>query len=143
MSESHAACAAPADHAATEQSAVLAVEPPLVTPSLAAAAVAGGALLIDVRSDKGRETAGTIPGAVVVDRTRVAELFDPAGEQRLPQVSGYEQSIVVVCGSINGSAPVARDLLGLGYRNVVHVDGGFPGWQNAGLPTQAPAVAQA
>lgn len=109
--------------------------PQLVTPQLAAAAVAGGALLIDVRSAGNREQNGAIPQAVIADRTRIGEQFDVGSDAALPGVADHDQAIVVICGSINGSLPVAVELLELGFRNVVHVDGGFPAWRDAGLPT--------
>jgi rhodanese-related sulfurtransferase len=113
---------------------------PLVPASLAAAAVAGGALLVDVRSDGGRDSTGGLPQAIRADRDRVAEQFGPDSLQRLPEITSLDQSIVVICGSINGSQPVADELLALGFRNVVHVDGGFPAWKAAGLPTTPPTV---
>jgi rhodanese-related sulfurtransferase len=108
---------------------------PLVPASLAGAAVEGGALLVDTRSDAGRNSSGGLPQAVRADRTRVAEQFGLESPNKLPGVTDHEQSIVVICGSINGSQPVADELLALGFRNVVHVDGGFPAWKAAGLPT--------
>jgi len=114
---------------------------PLVPAALAGAAVAGGALLVDTRSDAGRDSAGGLPQAVRADRTRVAEQFDVDSPERLPGVTGHDQSIVVICGSINGSQPVADELLALGFTSVVHVDGGFPAWKAAGLPTTPPASA--
>ena len=41
---------------------------------------------------------------------------------------------MIVCGSINGSGPVAEALAARGYTDVSHVDGGFPAWKEAGLP---------
>lgn len=130
------ACELPA--AATPLSGTTA---PLVPAALAAAAVAGGALLVDTRSDAGRDSAGGLPQAVRADRTRIAEQFDLESPDRLPGVTGHDQSIVVICGSINGSQPVADELLALGFTSVVHVDGGFPAWKAAGLPTTPPASA--
>ncbi|MDT5194114.1 MAG: hypothetical protein QOH20_868, partial [Mycobacterium sp.] len=49
-----------------------------------------------------------------------------------------DQPIVVICGSVNGSSPVAEELIGLGYANVVQVDGAFPAWRDAGLPVADP-----
>ena len=45
---------------------------------------------------------------------------------------------MVVCGSVRGSGPVAAELRAKGFTNVVHVEGGFPAWKDAGLPTEAP-----
>ncbi|KQQ82421.1 rhodanese-like domain-containing protein [Pseudarthrobacter sp. SL88] len=113
----------------------------LVTAAEAAQLIAGGALLVDVRSDAGRNSTGAIPGALVVDRGRVEEDFGPQSEERLAQVEGTDQNIVVFCGSVNGSGPVARKLELLGYANAVHVDGGFPALRDAGVPATGPVDA--
>lgn len=107
-------------------------------PVEAAAEVAQGALLVDVRSSGGRAAHGEIPGSTLLDRTDLDALFGPA---HAPVIS-IDTPVVVVCGSENGSRPVAEALAARGY-TVSHVDGGFPAWKAAGLPaepaTDAPA----
>lgn len=112
----------------------------LITAEEAAKLIEEGALLIDVRSEGGRASTGAVPGAVVVNREHVDEDFSPDSAHRLPQVSGHEQKIVVFCGSVNGSRPVAQKLKVLGYANAVHVDGGFPALRDAGVPTTRPTT---
>ncbi|WP_281444594.1 rhodanese-like domain-containing protein, partial [Paenarthrobacter nicotinovorans] len=97
----------------------------LITADAAAKLIEEGALLIDVRSEGGRASTGAVPGAVVVNREHVEEDFSPESAHRLAQVSGTDQKIVVFCGSVNGSRPVAQKLNVLGYAYAVHVDGGF------------------
>lgn len=111
--------------------------PELQAPRAAAAKVDGGALLIDVRSARGRASAGEIPGATLVERTELDALFGPADA---PAVA-LDTPIVVVCGSVNGSGPVAEALVARGYTNVSNVDGGFPAWKAAGLPATDPEPA--
>jgi len=104
--------------------------------------VSAGAVLIDVRSAGGRAATGEIPGARITDRNRLETLFDDAGT---PLVA-LDTPIVVVCGSVNGSGPVARELRRRGFTDVTHVDGGFPAWKAAGLPAvdaEPPADAEA
>lgn len=125
-------CAAPGAPAAL-------AEPALVPASLAGAAVAGGALLFDVRSAPTRERQGGLPQARLADRTRVAEQFGLDSAERFDGVDSLDRPIVVVCGSENGSRPVAEELVSLGFTNVVHVAGGFPAWAAAGLPATARA----
>jgi len=108
--------------------------PALQTPADAGERVAAGALLVDVRSSAGRSAAGAIPGAHVVDRTDLDAVFGPVGA---PAVS-LDTPVVVVCGSENGSGPVAEALAARGYTAVSHVEGGFPAWKAAGLPAEAP-----
>ncbi|WP_159796233.1 LLM class flavin-dependent oxidoreductase [Puerhibacterium puerhi] len=108
--------------------------PELQTPQAAADKVADGALLIDVRSAGGRASAGEIPGATHADRGDLDALFGPADH---PAVA-LDTPVVVVCGSVDGSGPVAEALAARGYTNVSHVDGGFPAWKAAGLPATGP-----
>jgi rhodanese-related sulfurtransferase len=119
---------APAAHAA----------PALRPPVEAAAEVAHGALLVDVRSAGGRAAHGEIPGSTLLDRTDLDALFGPA---HAPVIS-IDTPVVVVCGSENGSRPVAEALAARGY-TVSHVDGGFPAWRDAGLPADPPTDAPA
>ncbi len=113
----------------------------LITADAAAKLIEEGALLIDVRSEGGRASTGAVPGAVVVNREHVEEDFSPESAHRLAQVSGTDQKIVVFCGSVNGSRPVAQKLKVLGYANAVHVDGGFPALRDAGVATTPPVEA--
>src|SRR5690606_32678967 len=71
--------------------------PPLQTATDAAAKVADGALLVDVRSAQGRAAHGEIPGATLVDRDDLDALFGPADA---PAIS-LDTPVVVVCGSPN------------------------------------------
>jgi rhodanese-related sulfurtransferase len=98
----------------------------LVSPVIAAATVHGGARFIDVRSEGFRARTGGLPEAEIVDKADLAEAFADRTDTR---------PIVVICGSINGSGPVAEDLVSWGFANVVHVDGGFAAWKAAGLTT--------
>ena len=98
----------------------------LVSPAIAAAAVERGARFIDVRSDGFRARTGGLPQAEIIAKDRLDEAFADAADTR---------PIVVICGSINGSGPVADQLVAKGFANVVHVDGGFAAWKDAGLLT--------
>ncbi|GCE77136.1 rhodanese-like domain-containing protein [Cellulomonas biazotea] len=122
---------APAQDLTLDEAGALA---PLVTPAQAAAAVAAGAVLVDVRSDAGRATTGALPGATVVDRYAVDDAFDLAAAARAVPVVSVDTPVVVVCGSVRGSGPVAAALREKGFTNVVHVEGGAPAWKDAGLP---------
>jgi rhodanese-related sulfurtransferase len=111
---------------------------PLVTPTEAAHQVDAGAVLIDVRSAAGRAAAGTIPGAIVVAKDEVAQRLFLDSPDRIVEVQSLDTPVVVVCGSVLGSGPVAAQLLSNGFRSVVQVDGGFPAWQAVGLPIEPP-----
>jgi rhodanese-related sulfurtransferase len=130
---------APAEHLSLEDAAALA---PAVAPQDAADRVAAGAVLVDVRSAAGRAKTGEIPGAHVVDRYAVDEDFDITSAARLAPVLSLDTPIVVVCGSVRGSGPVAAALREKGFTNVVHVEGGAGAWREAGLPFAAAGEAE-
>ena len=108
--------------------------PELLTAAEGAEWVRGGAVLIDVRSLPTRERVGGIAGAIVVDRERLPALFGADSPERLTEVHSDEHPIVVVCGSVAGSQPVADWLVEHGHTAVAHVDGGFDAWKAAGQP---------
>jgi len=124
---------------ADEATTVAIDEVETVTADEAATLRDNGALVIDVRSEATRNVRGVVPGAVVVDRTRLAELFGTDSAVRLPELSGVQdQPIVVYCGSNNGSTPVVQWLADNGFDGAVQVDGGFSAWQEAGHPVLPP-----
>jgi rhodanese-related sulfurtransferase len=51
-------------------------------------------------------------------------------EKRIPN---KDEKIVLYCGGGFRSALAADNLQKMGYTNVISMDGGFSGWQNAGL----------
>ena len=135
MTDTTARAGAPAENLSVDEAAALA---PVVIPAEAAELVAEGAFLVDVRSELGRSRTGSIPGATVGDRYAIDEEFDLTAATRHTPVVSLDTPIVVVCGSVRGSGPVAAELRAKGFTNVVHVEGGFPAWKDAGLPTGAP-----
>jgi rhodanese-related sulfurtransferase len=106
-----------------------------VEPEAVAARVAAGALLIDTRPWEQRVRDGAVPGAVVVDRNVLEWRLDPASPDRLPQVTGYDVEVVVLCNEGYSSSLVADTLRTLGLTRTVDVIGGFVAWVAAGLPT--------
>lgn len=79
-----------------------------------------GALLIDVRSEAGRQKNGEAHGAIVIPKTDVLD----AVTRRLGRTSP-DQKIVIFCGSIKGSEPIVDQLQAAGVGNVFDVEGGF------------------
>ncbi|AEE46542.1 rhodanese-like domain-containing protein [Cellulomonas fimi] len=124
---------APAQDLSLDEAGALA---PLVSPGEAAERVAAGAVLVDVRSDAGRATTGSLPGATVVDRYAVDTAFDLDSAARVVPALSLDTPVVVVCGSVRGSGPVAAALRDKGFTDVVHVEGGAPAWRDAGLPVE-------
>ena len=96
--------------------------------------LAEGALLVDTRPAEQRGRDGEVPGAVVIDRNVLEWRLDPASPDRLPQVTGYDLEVLVLCNEGYSSSLVADTLRTLGLTRAVDVIGGFVAWAAAGLP---------
>jgi DNA-binding transcriptional regulator YbjK/rhodanese-related sulfurtransferase len=114
--------------------------PPRLTPEQAQAAVERGALLVDTRTDVQRRQQGELPGAVVVDRTVLEWRLDPRSPWRIPEATGPDVEVVVVCRQGYSSSLAAASLRGLGLHRATDLEGGVEAWLAAGLPlTDEPA----
>ncbi len=109
-----------------------------IEPAEVPARVAAGALLVDTRPVEQRRRDGEVPGALVVDRNVLEWRLDPASPDRLPQVSGYDLEVIVLCNQGYSSSLVADTLRSLGLRRAVDVIGGFEAWAAHGLPVDPP-----
>jgi rhodanese-related sulfurtransferase len=105
-----------------------------VPPGVAASRLAAGALLVDTRPVEQRERDGEVPGAVVVDRNVLEWRLDPASPYRIPEVTGYDLEVIVLCNQGYSSSLVADTLRALGLHRAVDVIGGFEAWAALGLP---------
>jgi rhodanese-related sulfurtransferase len=105
-----------------------------VGPSLAAAELRAGVLLVDTRSQAQRAAGGEVPGAVVMERNVLEWRLDPASPHRLPQVTGYDMRVIVMCAEGYSSVLAAVSLQDLGLVRATDVIGGFEAWSAAGLP---------
>jgi rhodanese-related sulfurtransferase len=112
-------------------------------PAEALARMAAGALLVDTRPLEQRDRDGEVPGAVVVDRNVLEWRLDPASPWRLPEVTGYDVDVVVLCNEGYSSSLVADTLRTLGLVRSADVIGGFSAWAAAGLPTARPGRREA
>jgi rhodanese-related sulfurtransferase len=93
-------------------------------------ALAGGALVIDIRPIHQRQADGQIPGAIVVDRNVLEWRLDPSSEYRLPFASS-ERAVVVVCNEGYASTLAAASLCQLGL-DATDLDGGIQAWISSG-----------
>jgi rhodanese-related sulfurtransferase len=109
-----------------------------VEPAEAFARMDAGALLVDTRPVEQRARDGEVPGALVVDRNVLEWRLDPASPWRLPEITGYDLDVVVLCNEGYSSSLVADTLRALGVVRSVDVIGGFTAWAAAGLPTTRP-----
>ena len=105
-----------------------------VTPEEAAARIAEGALLVDTRPVAQRARDGAVPGALIVERNVLEWRFDPQSDARLPEATGYDVEIIVLCSEGYSSSLAADSLRSLGLSRSSDVIGGFQAWAAAGLP---------
>ncbi|MGC0329132.1 rhodanese-related sulfurtransferase [Streptomyces sp. SAI-170] len=104
-----------------------------------AAARTGEALLVDIRYAALRERDGLIPGALVVERNELEWRLDPQGSHRLPEATGHDLRVVVICNEGYASSLAADSLHRLGLRRATDLVGGFQAWKRAGLPVTPPS----
>jgi rhodanese-related sulfurtransferase len=108
-----------------------------LTPAEVLEAAARGALVVDTRTDAQRRRQGELPGAVVIDRTVLEWRLDPTGEHRIPEATGYDLEVVVVCRQGFSSSLAAASLRAVGLHRATDLIGGVEGWLAAGLPVSA------
>ncbi len=109
-------------------------------PHLAALAMVGGGLLVDIRPEAQRRAEGEPVGALVIERNVLEWRLDPRGPDRLPIISDHDRVIVVICSEGYASSFAAASLRQLGHRHATDVIGGFAAWRAAGLPVLRPAA---
>jgi rhodanese-related sulfurtransferase len=107
-----------------------------LTPEETAARVARGALLVDIRPAAQRAVEGEVPGALIVERNVLEWRFDPLSDARLPEATGYDVEVIVLCSEGYTSSLAADALRSLGITQATDVVGGFVAWRAAGLPTR-------
>jgi rhodanese-related sulfurtransferase len=105
-----------------------------LTPARAYQAFVAGALLVDIRPGWQRTDEGEVPGSLIVERNHLEWRFDPECEARLPQVTGYDVQVIVLCSQGYTSSLAAASLHTLGLHNATDVIGGFHAWRAEGLP---------
>ena len=108
-----------------------------LTPAQARILWGAGAVVVDIRPAAQRAAEGELDGALVVERNVLEWRFDPASDARLPQATGYDVDVVVLCSEGYTSSLAADALRALGLTRASDVVGGFQAWAAAGLPTVA------
>jgi rhodanese-related sulfurtransferase len=106
-------------------------------PHQTRAAVADGALLVDTRTDLQRTEQGELSGALVIDRTVLEWRLDPSSAHRIPEATGYDLAVIVVCRQGYSSSLAAASLRALGLHRATDMAGGVEAWLAAGLPVNA------
>ena len=103
-------------------------------PAEAREAMGRGALLVDIRTVAQRAEQGRVPGSLHVERNVLEWRFDPQSAARLPQATGYDVQVIVMCVEGYTSSLAAAALQDLGLASATDLDGGFRAWEKAGLP---------
>ena len=102
-------------------------------PTEAAAAVATGAWLVDIRPAWQRGRDGEVPGALICERNHLEWRLHPGSPARVPLARPGQRWIVLCAeGYTSSLAADALNSLGVPATDVV---GGFAAWGGAGLPT--------
>lgn len=70
-----------------------------------------------------------MPGAVVIDRTVLEWRLDPGSDARIPEATGYDVEVVVVCRQGYSSSLAAASLQDLGIHRATDVIGGYAAWR--------------
>ncbi|GHD88650.1 sulfurtransferase [Streptomyces naganishii JCM 4654] len=99
-----------------------------------AVARAGEALLVDIRYAALRDRDGLVPGALVIERNELEWRLDPLGSHRIPEATGHDLRVVVICNEGYASSLAAVSLHQLGLHRATDLVGGFQAWREAGLP---------
>lgn len=97
-------------------------------------AQARGALVVDTRTEAQRRRQGELPGTLVIDRTVLEWRLDPASDARIPEATGYDLEVVVVCRQGFSSSLAAASLRAVGLHRATDLEGGVEAWLAAGLP---------
>lgn len=108
--------------------------PARLTPAETRAAVRRGALLVDTRTEAQRREQGELPGALVIDRTVLEWRLDPRSDARIPEATGSDFEVVVVCRQGYSSSLAAASLRTVGLHRATDMVGGVEAWLAAGLP---------
>ncbi len=99
-----------------------------VTPEQLSGELENGTLVVDIRPVEQRQRDGDLSGAIVIDRNVLEWRLDPSSEHRIPQVTGYDIRIVVVCNEGYSSSLAAAVLQKLGLHQAADMIGGYQAW---------------
>lgn len=105
---------------------------PTVSPEEVRDMADSGILIIDVR-ESFETSAGTVPGAILIERG----MLELDIGKHAPQA---DQPLVLMCAGGDRSAMSADALMKMGYQRVFNLAGGFNAWRNQGLPVTRPAL---
>jgi rhodanese-related sulfurtransferase len=89
------------------------------------AALARGAVLVDIRPAAQRAIEGDVPTALIIERNVLEWRLDPTSEARVPQAVNDDVEWVVLCSEGYTSSLAAASLQDLGLHRATDVIGGY------------------
>jgi rhodanese-related sulfurtransferase len=107
-----------------------------LTPDQVSEEIAGGdVLVVDIREPEERRTNGAIAGSVPAPRGMLEFYADPTSAYHK---EGFDpdRRVILHCASGGRSALAVKTLQELGYSNIAHLDKGFNGWKEQGMPVE-------
>jgi rhodanese-related sulfurtransferase len=99
-----------------------------------------GALVVDIRPAAQRAAEGELGFGLIVERNVLEWRFDLTGSHTLPEVTGYDQPVVVVCSEGYASSLAADSLRQLGFTGAADLAGGYQAWRRRQAGTDSPAA---
>jgi rhodanese-related sulfurtransferase len=95
----------------------------------------GRAMIVDIRDFRERYLRGAIPGAFSADRGMLEFWIDPASEY-YRDVFTPDKRYILYCAGGGRSALSAKTMKDMGFDDVAHLEAGFTGWADAGMPVE-------
>lgn len=105
------------------------------------AALARGAILVDIRPAAQRTREGTLPGALVIERNVLEWRLDPSSSARLALAVDHDIEWIVVCSQGYTSSLAAASLRQLGLHRATDLVGGYQALVAAGMRAVATGAA--
>jgi rhodanese-related sulfurtransferase len=105
-----------------------------LTPLEALEAVGVGGLIVDIRSERQRETQGFVPGAYFVERNVLEWRADPHCPHHDPVLTSVHGPLILMCAQGFQSSLAAANLQEIGLAQATDMEGGFERWRSEGLP---------
>lgn len=99
-----------------------------VSPEEVEAALADGALLVDIRPPHNRADEGDMPGALVIDRVVLEWRLAPSSDARIVDLAPGQQ-VILFCNDGYQSSLAAATLLELGVEGATDLVGGYRAWR--------------
>lgn len=92
-------------------------------------------VLVDIRDPRELEREGHVPGALHAPRGMLEFWIDPESPYHKP-VFGSGKTFVFFCAGGLRSALATKTAQDMGLEPVMHIEGGFGAWRDAGLPVE-------